>query len=366
MIITTSQKNLKAGLNIVEKIVSKNAALPILQNIILKTTKGRLCLSSTNLEIGINFWLGGKVEEEGEIAIPARIFSDFINNLKDGNLTLKSKGDVLLVNANNYQTKIIGFSAKDFPIIPKPKEAPFIALRAAELFELFNTVIDAVSISETRPELSGVLLNFSEKTTEAAATDGFHLAEKLINTKNIRQPADQKSVIVPRYIAQELIRIFSNLEEEVFLSVSENQIFFTSPDLEIVSRLIDGRYPDYKKLIPEKWVSKVLVNKTELEKNIRLASIFSSSISDIKISAEEKNLKILAKNADRGEITSLIEANLKNEPFELSLNYRYFLDGLKVIPTENVILEFTGEGNPLILRPEGRSDITYIIMPLRS
>ena len=150
------------------------------------------------------------------------------------------------------------------------------------------------------------------------------------------------------------------------MSASENQIFFTSSDLEIVSRLIDGRYPDYKKLIPDKWISKVLVNKNELEKNIRLASIFSSSISDIKIIAGERGLKISAKNADRGEITSFTESILKNDKFELAVNYRYFLDGLKVIPTENIVLEFTGEGSPLILRPEGRNDITYLIMPLRS
>lgn len=362
MLITINQKKIKEGLSIVEKIVSKNITLPILQNIVLKTENGRLKLSATNLEIGINFWLGAKVEEEGEIAVPARIFSDFINNLKDENVIIKTKNDLLLVNTNSHQTKIIGFSAKDFPIIPKQKEAPFVVLSSKELFELFNTVIDAVAISEARPELSGVFVNFSEKSIETAATDSFHLAEKFLDKKN----TTIKSIIIPRHTAQELIRITANLDNDIFVSVSENQIFFTSSDLEIVSRLIDGRYPDYKKVIPEKWISKCLVNKSELEKNIRLASIFSSSTSNIRVLAEEKGLKISAKNVDRGEISSFTEAVLKNDRFELSLNYRYFLDGLKVIPTENVVMEFTGEGNPLILRPEGRSDLTYLIMPLRN
>src|SRR3989344_6811106 len=146
MIITISQKNLKDGLNIVEKVVSKNTALPILQNVVLKTENGRLKLSSTNLEIGINFWLGGKIEEEGDIAVPARIFSDFINNLKDEKITLRSKENILSVNSDNYQTKIIGFSAKDFPIIPKPKENLFTILNCSLLSDLFRTVIDAVSV----------------------------------------------------------------------------------------------------------------------------------------------------------------------------------------------------------------------------
>ncbi len=345
-----------------EKIVSRNTALPILQNIVLKAENGRLKLSSTNLEIGINFWLGAKIEEEGEIAVPARIFSDFINNIKDEKITLKTKENTLLASSNNYQTKIIGFSAKDFPIIPKTKEKPFNNIKADELFELLSTVVEATALSDTRPELAGVLISFLPNSIEAVATDSFHLAEKILNQKN---PAS-RSIIIPRPTIQELIRAISSLEGSINLSISENQIFFSSSDWEIVSRLIDGKYPDYKKFIPDKWLSKVLINKKELEENIRLASVFSSSIFDVRISVKEKGLKIFAKNSDRGEIFSFTEANLKNEPFELTVNYRYFLDGLKVIPTENVILEFTGEGNPLILRPEGRSDITYLIMPLRS
>lgn len=362
MIIIANQKNLKDGLGVVDKIVSRNTALPILQNIVLKTENGRLKLSSTNLEIGINYWLGAKIEEEGEIAVPARIFSDFISNIKDEKIILKSKENILSANSNNYQTKIIGFSAKDFPIIPKNKEGSFAVIAARELFDLFATVVEAAALSETRPELSGVFVNFSAGHIETAATDSFHLAEKILVKKN----KEQKSVIIPRQTVQELIRTVSNLEGYISLSLSENQIFFTSPDWEIVSRLIDGRYPDYKKIIPEKWLSRVLIGKKSLEENIRLASIFSSGISDVKISAKEKGFRIFAKNSERGEISAVTEANLKNEPFELVINYRYFLDGLKIIPTENVILEFTGEGNPLILRPEGRNDITYLIMPLRN
>lgn len=367
MITTVNHKNLKEGLGIVEKIVARNAALPILQNIVLKTENGRLKLSSTNLELGINFWLGAKIDEEGEIAVPARIFSDFINNIKDEKITLKTKDHVLLVNSGRYQTKIISFSAKDFPIIPQNKEIPFTVLQARELFELFSTVVDAAALSESRPELSGIFVNFSAERIESAATDSFHLAEKILSVGSGNKTfKNSQSVIIPRSTAQEVIRTVSSLAGEVALSISENQIFFTASDWEIVSRLIDGRYPDYKKVIPEKWLSRVLINKKNLEENIRLASIFSSSIADIKISAKEKSFKIEAKNADRGEISSSTEANLKSEPFELTVNYRYFLDGLKIFPTENVILEFTGEGNPLILRAEGRNDITYLVMPLRN
>ncbi len=363
MIITVNQKNLKNSLSIAEKIVSRNITLPILQNIIIKTENGRLKISSTNLEIGINCWLGAKIEEEGEVAVPARIFSDFINNIQDEKITISSKNNIIDINSENYKTKIIGFSAKDFPIIPKIKEKPLINVSSRELLQIFTTVIDSVSLSEARPELSGVLLSFCQDRIEGAATDSFRLAEKVLSKK---VPSFEQNIIIPRSTAQELIRILSVLDEEVSLTVSENQIFLTTPGIEVISRLVDGSYPDYKKVIPEKHVSKILVDKNELEKNVRLASIFSSHISDIKIQGEEEGLRITAKNPDRGEISSWLKGTLKDEPFSLSVNYRYLLDGLKVMPTEKVIIEFTGEGNPLVLRPEERKDIVYLIMPLRS
>ena len=229
--------------------------------------------------------------------------------------------------------------------------------------DIFTAVVDSSSVSETRPELSGILINFDSEKIEGAATDSFRLAERNILKKT---GISDQSVIIPRSTVQELIRIFSGYENEISLTISENQIFFSTEDLEVVSRLIDGSYPDYKKVIPDKFISRVLVSKSELENNIRLASIFSSHISDVKIKAEENNLKIIAKNPDRGEIFSNMAAFLKNEPFEVSVNYRYLLDGLKIIPTDRVSIEFTGEGNPLVLKPEEGKNFIYIIMPLRS
>ncbi|MBI2676707.1 MAG: DNA polymerase III subunit beta [Candidatus Yanofskybacteria bacterium] len=363
MIIAVNQKNLKRSLTLVERIVSRNLALPVLQNIVLKTENGRLKISSTNLEIGINSWIGAKIEEDGEIAVPAKIFSDFIDNIHDEKITINSKEHIISINSDNYKTKIIGFPTKDFPIIPRVKENGFIKVPSQEFLEILLTVIDSVSLSESRPELSGILINFSADKIEGAATDSFRLAEKVLNIKNNKA---EQSIILPRVTAQELIRILPGLEN-ITISISDNQIFFVSEDLEIVSRLIDGSYPDYKKVIPERRISRVLVKKEEIEKSVRLAGIFSSHISDIKIKGESEGLRIAAKNTDKGEASSWINsAIVKDEPFEVMVNYRYLMDGLKVIPTDNVVLEFTGEGNPLIIRPEERKDVTYLIMPLRN
>lgn len=363
MIITINQKQLKENLMITEKIISHNLSLPILQNIVLKTEQGRVKIISTNLEIGVNCWLGAKIEEEGEIAIPAKIFTNFINNIESEQITVTTKDNMVLIDAENFKTKIIGFAAKDFPIIPKSKTSPFIYLEADQLYALISSVLESTSLSETRPELAGVLIRFFSSKIESAATDSFRLAEQTIFCEGGQE---EQSVIIPKNMAQEILRVLAVKSGKVAVAISENQIFFTIGEVEIVSRLIDGHYPDYKRIFPEKVAAKILLPKEGLEKSIRLASIFTSQIADIKIQANKEGLKVLAKNSDKGEVDLMVPGMLKGEPFKITVNYRYVLDGLKNIFTEKLIMEFTGEDSPLVIKPEGKSNFVYLIMPLRN
>ena len=357
------QKNLKKALSLVEKVVSKNASLPILNNILFKTENGRLKVSATNLEIGINYSIGAKIEEVGQIAVPARIISDFISNIVDDKVLLTTRNNILSINSERYKTQILGFDAKDFPIIPKIKSKTLAIIPTKLLKNSLMTVLDSVAVSETRPELAGVYINFNDNKIVFAATDSFRLTEKSVDFKNTQK----QFFIVPRNTVVELIRIAGEIEGDLSFNTSDNQISFFNDDFEIVSRIVDGNYPDYKKVIPEKCVSRVLVNKNELDKNIRIAGLFSTNISDIKINCSEGKIAILAKNSDKGEIETLVEASLKNQPFEVSLNFHYLLDGLKILDTEKVILEFTGHGSPLVIRPnDDKKDVVYLIMPLRS
>ena len=363
MRITVNQKNLKKALNLVEKVVSKNTSLPILNNILLKTENGRLKVSATNLEIGVNYIIGAKIEEVGQIAIPARIISDFIGNIIDDKVSLTTKNNILNINSERYKTQILGFDAKDFPIIPKIKSKSLAVIPVKLLRNSLMTVLDSVAVSETRPELAGVFMDFNNNKIVFAATDSFRLTEKSVDFKNIQK----QSFIIPRNTVVELIRITGELEGDLVFNASDNQVSFSNDDFEMVSRVVDGNYPDYKKVIPEKCISRVLVKKDELDKTIRIAGLFSSNISDIKINCLEGKMAVLAKNSDKGEIETLIDASLKNQPFEVSLNFHYLLDGLKILDTEKVIMEFTGQGSPLVIRPnDDRKDVVYLIMPLRS
>ena len=361
MIITVNKNNFLKSLQVAEKIISRNLNLPILNNILLKTDKGRLKISSTNLEIGINYWIGSKIKEEGEIAVPAKIITDFIQNIQDEKVTLATKKNTLLINSDNYKTQILGFETKEFPIIPEIKEKPVMKIFSAVLKNALLSVVDSTAISETRPELTGVYVQLHNSGIDFAATDGFRLSEKRIPFENLKTA----SFIIPRTTIFEVIRIISDLDEDIHVSLSSNQILFSGNDFHIVSRLIDGQYPDYKKIIPDKFISKALFNKDDFQKQIRLSSIFSSNIFDIKLSVQNDKTVTLAKNQDRGEINSAISSILKNEPFEVSMNYHYLLDGLKIINSDKVVLEFTGNGSPLVIKPEEGKDLIYLIMPLR-
>lgn len=362
MEIIVNQNKLQGALRIVEKVVSKNQALPILNTILIKTENGRLRLSATNLEIGVNHWLGAKVDQEGEIAIPARIFSDFISNIRTERVSMRSEKNVLHIQSDNYATQILGMETSEFPIIPSMNNVIQFKINKLVLKNALASVIDAVSLSEIRPELNGIYVNISGGHAQFAATDSFRLAEKLVDVSD----SIEKSFILPRATALEILRIVDNLEDDVDIALSDNQIFIYNADFQLVSRLIDGRYPEYKRIIPTNFISFLKLNKQEFDKNIRLASIFSSNISDIKLKASTDKLEITARNSDRGEIVSSLPCTLQNDGFEISLNYNYLLDGLKVLPTDNVVLGFTGDGAPLVLKGENQKDQLYMIMPLRN
>ena len=362
MKIIVNQKNLKKAVGLVEKVVSKNLSLPILGNILIKTENARLRLSATNLELGVNALIGVKIEEVGEITVPARIFSDFINAVQDEKITLVTKNNILTINSEHYKTSILGFDSKDFPIIPKIKSETIVSIPANVLKGSLIKVLDSMAVSETRPELAGILIQIKENQCVFVSTDVFRLSEVTIPVS----ASSPVSIIVPRNTVAEIVRMCSDIEGDIQIKYTDNQVAFIADDTELISRVVDGTYPPYKNIIPEKFISRVLIKRTEFENSTRLAGLFASSISDVKITCSEDKLTITAKNSEKGDIETDIPAVLKNEPFDLLLNYRYLLDGLKNISDNEVIMEFTGAGSPLVIRPGSDKSFIYLIMPLRN
>lgn len=363
MKLVVHKNNLQRALGFVERVTAKNTALPILSNVLLKTENGRLRLTATNLEVGVSSMIGAKIEADGQAAVPGRILADVIRAVPQETITLSISQETLHIDAGSYKTSILCFSATEYPIIPKVDNGSTQTLPVSVFRSMLSTVSDSVAASESRPELAGALLRFEAKRTTLAATDSFRLAERTTAVPN----KNELTAIIPRGTINELLRVLSDVSGDIMIRVADNQIAFSHEDVEIVSRLIDGKYPDYRKVIPEKFLSKTLVRKDEIENAAKIAALFSSSISDIKLECGEKGATITAKNSSKGEAAAHIEANTKGDDFEIAINYHYFLDGLKVIPTEKVVLEFTGKGSPFVLRPSDEAqEVVYLIMPLRN
>lgn len=374
MNISTLQENLKQGLFAVSHVAGKNINLPILNNVMIEAKGGNIKLIATNLEIGVECLVRGKIEGEGVFTVDSKIFSDYIALLPNQKINIEKKEGGLIVETENYKTKIAGQEAEEFPLIPTVDKKIFYSAQSHNFKEALAGVVFAVSNNETRLELSGVLFNFSPNKLILAATDSYRLAEKEVEIK-INQNKE-KQIIVPSRTIQELIRILSGRsgEEaeggggEVKIYLSENQILFSIGQINLVSRLIEGQYPDYKQIIPQNSKTNVSTNRTELTRAVKASALFSKiGINDVNLDFPRGKNQIVVSSASgqTGENIANVEARVEGEDNGVVVNYRYLLEGLNNIEDENVKIEIVDFNTPCILRPEKEKGYLYIIMPIK-
>lgn len=359
------QENLKVSLNITQNIIGRNLTLPILNNVLICTENGRLKISSTNLEIGINTWVSGKVEKSGSITCPAKVLANFVNNLPNKKIELDVKNNILTVKCENYKASFNGLPADDFPIIPKIEDTPLVELKSGVLRDALLKVVGAASLSESRPEITGVLFKFEKKELRLAATDSFRLAEKVIFETD-KKSEDIRSLIIPQRTIQEVIRALGEKEVDVKICLGASQILFNGGDIQIISRLIDGQYPDYQQIIPKNFTTQAIMDKGELLNVIKAASVFSNKTSSIKFSLSDSELEVLSQDPDLGENKSKITAKIQGKKVEVDFNYRYLLDGLANIGTKQVFMGLISDSSPAIIKPINDESYIYLIMPIKA
>ena len=367
MKLSLTQENLHKALSIVSRVASTRSNLPVLSNILLSTSANRLRLAATNLEIGVNYWIGCKVEQEGSITVPARLFSEFIATLPSQNIELSQKDLSLAVKAPGVESTINGISADEFPLIPELKTEPVLELPVEALQEALTQVVIAASQDEARPILTGVYIYSEEKSLVLVATDSYRLAEKRL--KLAKPPKEPVAVIVPARTMQELGRVLAEASGTVKVYLGENQVMFATGNVELTSRLIEGKFPDYRQIIPKSTETSVDIDTAELTRITKVASLFARENAgsvrlDIKSSGQ---LAVVSNPSQVGENTSTADCSVSGEDGEISLNARYLTDALGVIKTEQVLLSLSGKLNPCVLAPsEKPADYLHIIMPLRT
>jgi DNA polymerase-3 subunit beta len=381
MKLSCTQENLNRGLLISSHIASKNVNLPILNNVLFRAEGGVITLLATNLEIGIKCEVRGKIENEGAITLPAKLFADYVGSLPNDKIDLDLRDQTLEIKCKNYETRIRGAATSEFPLIPEVAKEGGYSLDVEKFREATNQIVFATSTNEIRPEISGILLHFDgqKKKVVVAATDSYRLAEKTLDLTS-GEGENSREVIVPARTMQEVLRILSVFRESenseapnvVKIYIAENQIMFSLNGVDLVSRVIDGQYPDYKQIIPASWQTRAAFNRNELIKAIKTASLFAKpGIFDVTFAlkpGKEKmgELVLSSANSQFGENTAKLEAEIEGSETETTLNYRYLLDGLGAMEVEEVYLELTNGESPCLLRPKVEtSDYLYIVMPIK-
>lgn len=365
MKLSFTQENLNRGLEITSHIASRNQTLPVLNNVLITAEKGVIKLTTTNLEIGINCQVRGKVEEEGKITVQAKLLADYVNSLSHERVDLLTEKESLKIASGKAQTMIKGSSAEEFPLIPQVEKKRSYQVKVKEFKKAIAQVIFAAAADETRPEISGIFLKPEDDGLVLAATDSYRLAEKKIKLE--KETKESEGVIIPSRTLQELSRVLGEETEVLDFYLSENQILFVFEGIEIVSRLIEGQYPDYKQIIPQANKTRVVLDTREFIKIVRTTSFFCKpGINDVNLEfLPEGKVVVSASNTQVGENISEIEGAVEGEKNSIVFNYRYLLDGLASLETEEFSLELTDEANPGVIKPVGQADHLYIIMPIR-
>jgi DNA polymerase-3 subunit beta len=373
MKVSCLQENLAKGLSTVARAVAARSTLPVLSNVLLATDNGRLRLTATNLEMGISCWIGAKIEDEGSTTAPARTLVDLVNTLPNDRveMDLVVRTQTLKVRCGSYNNDLKCIDAQEFPSLPQPAEDEGLTLNVDDLKEMISQVAFAASTDDARPVLTGVLLDVDDGRLTMAAADGFRLS---VRNAHLSAPGTGRlRAIVPARALAELGRILADGEETVTMVMPANrgQVIFRSKNVELVSQLIEGNFPDYQGIIPNAHATRTVLPTSGFLKACKAADIFAREAAHsarLRITPgselEPGRMMVSATSAETGSNETVVDATVEGGPIEIAFNVRFLVDVLGVIDTPNVALETNTAASPGVLRPVGRDDFLHVVMPM--
>lgn len=367
MELTVTQEKLAKALNIVSKIANMKTQLPILDNILIKTEGNRLMIASTNLEIATTEYIGAKIIKQGSITVPAKVITDFVNNLPSGVVEIKVTNDShFSIVSGKFRSLINGVISEEFPELPTidESEAVKLIIPAADFKKSISQTIFSSSSDLSRPIFTGVLWQTFEGNLYFVSTDSYRLSEKKVMTTDVNLTA-----VVPTQTLQEALRAMDDTIEEIEVLFSESQVRFRINDTEIISQLVDGKFPDYRQLIPKNNEINTVISRQEFLQVAKISGLFASNLSNgVIITAEETNEQLEVKSiaSEIGENTSEIKAQVAGEG-KITLNSKYLIDVLNVMDGKKIKFDFNGKLSPALLTEDVENpDYVHIIMPLKS
>ena len=370
MKLSVMQENLARGLSVVSRAVSNRSTLPVLANVLLKTEDAGLKLTATNLEIGITYRVPGKIETDGATTVPAKLLTDLVNSLPTGDrvdLALQPN-DTLDLRCGRFETHIKGIDAEEFPALGAAGERPTTRIAQNVLRRALAETAFAAASDEARPILTGVLAKFEGDQLTLAAADNYRIAVKTIP---ILDPVPETSVVIPARALNELARILSDVDDpvEVVLAGGRNQILFHLDGIDLVSRLIDGQFPNYQQIVPQSHTTRAILDREELLRAVRPAALIaheSANIVKLQVSAEGEPGITVSANAEVGDHVGHVEAAVEGDGTTIAFNARYLADVLTNVAADQFALELNGPLSPGVFKPIGDDHYIHVVMPVRT
>jgi DNA polymerase-3 subunit beta len=376
MRLTCLPEKLNEGLATVGRVVAPRSTLPVLGNVLLETEGGQLKLAATNLELTVICWVGAKVEEEGAITLPARLLADYVGLLSAGEpLQLELKAKKAHLSCGRFEANISGIDAEEFPAIPSVSGGINLKIPAPRLKEAIGQVVFAAAPDDSRPVLAGVLMTVSDGKLTLAAADGFRLAVRKVDLGDAAVP--DLSIIVPAKALTEVARGLPNdedVEVEIAVTADQSQVLFRHRQAEVVSRLIEGQFPDFNRIIPRESKTRVTLQTADFLRATKAAQVFARDNSMIVrlslVPAEGGDealgrVTVAATSAEIGDNTGDVDASVEGEAMQVAFNGRYLRDALEALDAQQAFLEVTGPASPGLIRPaSGPNGYIQVIMPM--
>ena len=369
-ILTT---DLVKGLGVVGRVVAGRSQMAVLANVLVEAVKEGVTLTATNLELGMRVVIGGKVTKEGSLTVPAKNFGEFAGSLKGETVDIEVEGEKMTVKSGKFEGTFTGIAASEFPAMPRMtggEKSKRVKIKREMIEEMAREVAFAAAADESRPVLTGIKVKMEEGKLVVMATDGFRLSRKVIEVSGKGWEDVAEGLILPARTITEVARLIgegSGSGELIMEMLTDsNQVIFGLEKIEAVSRILEGNFPDVKKIIPTEWKTRLTVDREELVRAIRAAAVFAREANNIiKLKIQDARITIYAAASQSGESEMELEADTEGEEATISFNYRYVSDFLTNIEAERIVFEMSGSLAPGVWKPEKDENLVHIIMPVR-
>lgn len=362
MKIKINQRDISRSINIVQKGISNRSSLQILNGIKMETKDGRLKLTATDLEIGIETYVNCEIIEEGSIVVSSRIFGDIIKKLPQSDISIDVKDFNMNIICEKSEFNILGNDPKEYPELPTIINQNSFNMPKDLFRSAIRQTVFATSQDETRPILTGVLLEVKDRIGSFVALDGYRLALRSIPI----EAEEDVNIVIPAKALLELNKILDDTDEEFKIIIAPNHIIFNLGDTLFSSRLLEGQFLNYKDIIRDDHNTTVTVDKKNFQSSLERASLLAKEekANLIKLNVEDSMI-VIKSNSEIGNVNEEMSAYAEGEKVDIAFNSRYILEGIKVIDTDEIELHFMGSLNPCIIKPVGDGNYTYLVLPVR-